>query len=123
MKECIFSLGLIDKKLIWALAFGIIQIIKELVNNKFLKDLQHDQLINIGGGIGQTLIILVPYCSCHKNQIGENEKKCTKKNFLYFFLLIFLNLIHYTIIAINVSLTGVSSNHHDSDCCLKMVLK
>ena len=119
MKKCIFTIGLFDRKLVWTIVFGIIQILKDLINNKFLKGLQHDQLNNLGGGIGQILIIIIPYISRHKKQNDSNEKKCTKKNFLFFFLLIILNLIFYTVIVVGVSLTGVSSNHHDSIFCSK----
>ena len=119
MKKCIFTLGLFDRKLVWTIVFGIIQILKDLINNKFLKDLQHAQLNNLGGGIGQMLIIIIPYISRHKKQNDSNEKKCTKKNFLFFFLLIILNLIFYTVIGISTALTGVSSNHHDSIFCSK----
>ena len=52
MKKCIFTLGLFDRKLVWTIVFGIIQILKDLINNKFLKGLQHDQLKNLGSGIG-----------------------------------------------------------------------
>ena len=46
MKDFIFSLGLIDKKLIWTLIYTISQILRNLINNKYLKDKQHNQLDN-----------------------------------------------------------------------------
>ena len=53
MKECIFTLGIFDKKLVWTLIFPIIQILKDLLNNRLLKNRQHPELINLSGAIGQ----------------------------------------------------------------------
>ena len=61
MKKFIFTIRIFDKKLVLTLVFGIIQILKDLINNKFLKNLQHVQLTNIGGRIGQILIIIITY--------------------------------------------------------------
>ena len=119
MKDFIFSLGIIDKKLIWALIFTLSQILKDLVNNKYLKDKQHEEMNSIGGGIGQILIILIPFFT-YKNQNKSKEKKCTKKNFLYIFLLILFDLVFHIIIALNQKFTGASTNHHDSCFCSKV---
>ena len=59
MKKFIFTIRIFDKKLVLTLVFGIIQILKDLINNKFLKNLQHVQLTNIGARIGQILIIII----------------------------------------------------------------
>ena len=38
MKGCIFSLGIIDKKLIWPLLYTIIQIIQNIISTYYPKD-------------------------------------------------------------------------------------
>ena len=119
MKECIFTLGIFDKKLVWTLIFPIIQILKDLINNRLLKNRQHPELINLSGAIGQIFIIIIPYLPCLKHQNDSNEKKCTKRNFLFFFILILLNLIFHITIFINVSLTGAIGNFHETIFCSK----
>jgi len=119
MKDFIFSLGLIDKKLIWTLIYTISQILRNLINNKYLKDKQHNQLDNIGGAIGQILIILIPFFT-YKNQNKSKEKKCTKKNFLYIFLLLLFDLVFHLIVYVNVIVTNAPQNHHDSYFCAKV---
>ena len=89
MKDFIFSLGLIDKKLIWTLIYTISQILRNLINNKYLKDKQHNQLDNIGGAIGQILIILIPFFT-YKNQNKSKEKNARKKIFYIFFFYYYL---------------------------------
>ena len=119
MKKCIFSLGLFDKKLIWTLLYTIIMILRDLVNYQFLKDKHHEQFSNIGGPIGQILIIIIPCLPCFKNQKQSDEKKCTKKNFLFFFLLIFFHSIFIITVVINSAMNRISNNHHDSYFCSK----
>ena len=119
MKKCIFSLGLFDKKLIWTLVYTLILILRDLVNYKFLKGKHHEQFSNIGGPIGQILIIMIPFLPCFKNQKQSNEKKCTKKNFLFFFLLIFFSSVFIITVIINSRINKISYNLHDSDFCSK----
>ncbi len=85
MKKCIFSLGVFDKKLIWTLIYTIIMILRDLVNY-YLKGKHHEQFSNMGGPIGQILIIIIPCLPCFKEQNQSDEmKKNAQKEILYFF--------------------------------------
>ena len=83
MRIFIFSLGMIEKKLIWPFLYSIIQIIRNIINDYYPKDKKSSTFNN--NGIGECFIILIPYVFgyLNKNQKkGEKRKKCTKPNVL-----------------------------------------
>ena len=119
MKKCIFSLGVVDRKLIWTFIYALSQILLHLVNNKFLKGKHHVSISQLGTGVGQIAIIFIPIISCYKDENKSNEKKCSKKNVKYFSYLILLGLLMNIIIAINILVLEGPRNHHESDFCSK----
>ena len=87
MKEFIFSLGIIDKKLIWSFLFTITLVIQYIVDNYYPENKKSSTIYKISFGIGGCLIIFIPYILGIKNQ---NSKKIKQKK-------IAQNLIYYII--------------------------
>ena len=101
MKDFIFSLGIIDKKLIWPFLYSTIQIIESIIDTYYPKDKKSSMIGTLVNGIGGCFTILIPYVLGYNNQNqqkGKKEKKCTKPNVLHYFLLILFNGIYIGII-------------------------
>ena len=92
MKKFIFSLGIIDKKLIIPLITTIIYIIYMFYFNKYPADVIDMLFYYFGVSIGEIITFYVPYIFNYKTTNNEN-KKCTKNNIIdYFFLILFYTL-------------------------------
>ena len=91
MRDFIFSLGIIDKKLIWPFLYTIIQIVQNIIDTYYPEDKKNSTIFNLSSGIGESLIILIPYVLDYKNPNQKKEKKCTKRNVKHYFLLLLFN--------------------------------
>ena len=57
MKDCIFKLGKIDKKIIWPFLFALIQVALNLINNIFPRD-KINQIFQYHSGLCWFLLFL-----------------------------------------------------------------
>lgn len=113
MKEFFILFGQIDKKLIWPFFYALVQIIEDLVLKSILKNKQNTLITYIETSIGQMSIMFIPLIFGYKNK-NANEKKCTKKNIKYFFLLLLFNLIYYIVLSACAMTLNIVTNPHDS---------
>ena len=58
MKDCIFKLGKIDKKIIWPFLFALIQVALNLINNIFPRDKINQILFQYHSGLCWFLLFL-----------------------------------------------------------------
>ena len=89
MKKFIFSLGIIDKKLIIPLITTIIYIVYMLYFNNYPPDVIEMLFYYFGVSIGEIITFYVPYIFNYKTTNNGN-KKCTKNNIIDYFFLILL---------------------------------
>ena len=92
MIKCIFSLGIINKKLIAPLLTTISYAINALYFKYFPVDDVDQYFYNFGVSIGELIIFFIPYIFKYRNYYKNKNKKekCTKNNiFDYFFLILF----------------------------------
>ena len=113
MKEFFISFGLIDKKLIWPFFYALVQIIEDLILKSNLKNKQFPLIVYIENSFGQMSIMFIPKIFGYKNK-NAKEKKCSKKNIKYFFLLLLFNLIYYIVLSICARTININTNPHDS---------
>ena len=123
MKEFIFSLGTVERKLIWPFLCTMIQIIQTTINIYYPEDKKNSIIYNFSSAIGEILIIIIPYIFESKNPKQKDEKKCTKQNILHYFLLLLFNGIYFGVIAYNSSANGTHSNIHQSSDYTKEVIE
>ena len=123
MKEFIFSLGTVERKLIWPFLCTMIQIIQTTINIYYPEDKKNSIIYNFSSAIGEILIIIIPYIFESKNPKQKDEKKCTKQNILHYFLLLLFNGIYFGVIAYNSLANGTHSNIHESSDYTKEVIE
>ena len=123
MKGCIFSLGIIDKKLIWPLLYTIIQITQSIISAYYPKDKRTSVNYLFADGLGECLIILMPSVTWNKHPNQKREKKCTKPNVLHYFLLLLFNGIYYGMITYNKYVLGGNTNIHAAPDYTKEVIE
>ena len=121
MKDFIFSLGLLDKKLIWPFLYTIIQIVQTIIDTYYPEDKKSSTIFNFAIGIGESLIILVPYVLGYKNP--KKEKKCMKCNVKHYFLLILFNVFYNGILGINMLFNDTSIYIHSNTDYTKEVIE
>ena len=94
MKGCIFSLGIIDKKLIWPLLYTIIQITQSIISAYYPKNKRTSVNYLFADGLGESLIILIPYITWNKNRSQKREKNVQSQMyciiFSYYYLMEFI---------------------------------
>ena len=103
-KFCI-RVGECNKKLLIPFLLALIQIISNIFNLFYPEDKKNPILESYSIGIGQALIIIIPHIKFFslsnkgQNEDEKNKSKCSKKNFLHYFILILLfaikNLVSY----------------------------
>ena len=115
------SLGIIDKKLIWPFIYSLTKIIAETVSKYWMNDKQILIINYFGSATGQMLILLIPYISRYQkgNQARKKEKKCTKKNVKFFFLLLLFHGVFFGTIAASSFIWKSDTNPHSSSFCTK----
>ena len=92
MSECIFKLGLIDKKLLIPLLYSILIILNEYIYF-YQRDETNIYIEYAGNSFGGMMTIIIPYIFKIKTR-KNNEKRCTKDNIKdYFFLLLIFTLL------------------------------
>ena len=123
MKDFIFSLGIIDRKLIWPFLYTIIQLIRNIFSAYFPKEKKISDLLYFDIGIGESFIILVPYVLGYKNPNQKKEKKCTKPNIKHYFLLLFFNGIYYCLMGFNSLFNDRSVYIHSNTDYTKEVIE
>ena len=93
MSKCIFSLGIIDKKLIIPLLEIIIYMIYFIYESFDPSDKINILFFYFGNSIGEMITFYIPYIFKYENNYktkNKKQKKCTKNNIIdYFFLLLF----------------------------------
>ena len=80
MVKCVFSLGIIDKKLILPLLTTINYIIYILYSNKYPEDDVEILFYSFGVSIGEAITFFVPYLFKYENndKTKDDNKKCQK---------------------------------------------
>ena len=89
MVYCIFSLGKIDKKIIWPFLFAIMQVALTLINklfpldkvNQVLKDMNFKIIDSFSVAIGNMLVLIIPFVFKTKDKIIKKDEICTKKKY------------------------------------------
>ena len=78
MKECIFSIGRVDKRIIWPILLAIAQIFLNLTDNIFIKE-----YVNIvdtyAVSIGMMLELIIPFIIKDKNNAINIKEICQNK--------------------------------------------
>ena len=105
----IFSLGLIDKKLLLPIIYTINDVILNAINYIFeLNKIPSFQIADsIGIGLGAMSTFLIPYVFKYKN--ADNKKKCTKENCKFISILVIYNLVYYVVISSSTLTADTSS--------------
>ena len=83
MVYCIFSLGKIDKKIIWPFLFAIMQVALIFINKLFPKDKVNQIIDAFAIAVGDMLVLIVPFIFKTKEKIIKKDEICTKKNIKY----------------------------------------
>ena len=92
MSECIFKLGLIDKKLLIPLLYSILMLFNDYVY-LYPRDETNIYIEYAGNSFGEMMTMIIPYIFKIKTR-KNNEKRCTKDNIKdYFFLLLIFTLL------------------------------
>ena len=79
MVYCIFSLGKIDKKIIWPFLFAIMQVALTLINKLFPLDKVNQVIDSFSVSIGNMLVLIIPFVFKTKDKIIKKDEICTKK--------------------------------------------
>ena len=108
----IFSLGILNKKLLLTVLFSLNDVISNLFDYIFINNNINTYQIadSIGLGLGGISTILIPCIFKYKKTDGE--KICSKQNFKFISILVVFNLIYYGIAIISF-LTDESNNTND----------
>ena len=120
MSNCIFSLGNIDKKLIWIAFFSIDQIALNFMNKYYPSDKVHQIMDSYGICLGQVITLLIPKIFKIQDHIIKKGEICTKQNIKYQGLLWLINLLLYGNIAISsLVVSGSIDTPHNAILCTK----
>ena len=95
MKKFIFSLGKIDKKLIWPSLFSIIQVALNINSYYYPSEKLHQVMDSYSISFGQMLGLAVPYIFRYQEKIIKKGEICIKKNIKYQAILWFISLLLY----------------------------
>ena len=79
MKGCIFSLGKIDKTIIWPFLFAIIQVALIFIDKLFPLNQVNQIIDGFSIAIGDMLVFIVPFIFKAKEKIINKDEICTKK--------------------------------------------
>ena len=101
MVKCIFSLGIVDKKLLIPLLNSLNYIVTNIYFHFYPEDDVNIFIYYIGFAIGEIMISLLPYIFKYKNK-GKKEKKCTKSNIIDYLFMLLIDL--FAIVAKNVTI-------------------
>ena len=114
MVKFIFSLGIIDKKLLIPLLSSLDYMISNVYFHFYPEDDTNMFIYYIGYALGEIMISFLPFIFKYKNK-DKKEKKCAKPNildYLFLFLLDFLGII-----AINISFYFSDDTYALKDIC------
>ena len=92
MKGCIFSLGKINKKIIWPFLFALIQVALYFINQLFPKDKVHQLIDGLAISLGKMLVFIIPFLFKGKEKILKKDEICTRPNIKYQAILWSINL-------------------------------
>ena len=96
MVKCIFSLGIIDKKLFVPLLTIIVYTTYIFLSNNFALEDADIFFYYFGFSIGEVITFYVPYIFKYENNYkikNNKKKKCTKNNIINYFFLLLINLL------------------------------
>ena len=79
MVYCIFSLGKIDKKIIWPFLFAIMQVALIFINKLFPSDKVNQLIDSFPIAIGNMLVLIIPFLFKTNDKIIKKDEICTKK--------------------------------------------
>ena len=114
MRGCIFSLGKIDKKIIWPILFAIIQAVLNSVDKLFPQEKVNQIIDTFAISLGQMLPIIIPFIFKSKDKIIKTDEICTKQNIKYQAILWFINLVLYISIVLTALGGTVITSAHNS---------
>ena len=114
MRGCIFSLGKIDKKIIWPILFAIIQAVLNSVDKLFPQEKVNQIIDTFAISLGQMLPIIIPFIFKSKDKIIKTDEICTKQNIKYQAILWFINLVLYISIVLTALGGTVITSPHNS---------
>ena len=117
MVNFIFSLGLIDKRLIIPFLNSVVYIIDNVYFYYYPDDDVNIFFYFLGFSVGEILVVTLPYIFKYKKK-DKKEKKCTKENIIDYFLFLFLNLIG---IIINIVIGFYDDNTIDIICTTEAI--
>ena len=102
MVECLFSLGLIDKKLLLPFLMSLNQVVLNLIDYFFeANNIQIcDVMDSLSISIGQMLIAVIPYTFKYKSQVSLKKVIFNKKNIKYQAILWILDIVLIIFIAV-----------------------
>lgn len=95
MKDCIFKLGKIDKKIIWPFLFALIQVALNLINNIFPRDKINQIIDNISISFGTMLVLIIPFFFKGRGKVIKKDEICTKTNIKYQAIFWAINLFYF----------------------------
>lgn len=113
MKECIFSIGRVDKRIIWPILLAIAQIFLNLTDNIFIKE-----YVNIvdtyAVSIGMMLELIIPFIIKDKNNAINIKEICTKQNIKYQSIIWIINFVLFVANALAIfgDLSPATSPHN-----------
>jgi len=79
MKRCIFSIGQVDKKIIWPILLSLAQVFLNLVDNIFITE-NVNIIDTYGIAIGEMLELIIPFIIKDKNKTINIKEICSKQN-------------------------------------------
>lgn len=113
MKGCIFSLGQVDKRIIWPIFLSIAQIFLNLTDNIFIKE--YVNIIDTYAiSIGMMLELIIPFIIKDKNKVINMKEICTKQNIKYQAIIWIINFVLFiaNALAIFGDLSPATSPHN-----------
>ena len=115
MKDCIFKLGKIDKKIIWPFLFALIQVALNLINNIFPRDKINQIIDNISISFGTMLVLIIPFFFKGRGKVIKKDEICTKTNIKYQAIFWAINLFYFmSAVLVALGSSGVVISMHNS---------
>ena len=113
MKRCIFSIGQVDKKIIWPILLSLAQVFLNLVDNIFITE-NVNIIDTYGIAIGEMLELIIPFIIKDKNKAINLKEICSKQNMKHqtFIWIINFSLFIANALAIFGDLSPATSPHN-----------
>ena len=109
MVRCIFSLGIVDKKLLIPLLNSLNYIVINIYFHFYPEENVNIFIYYLGISIGEIMISLLPYIFKYKKK-GKKEKKCIKSNIIDYLFMLLIDLIGIILVNVTVYFSGDTIN-------------